>query len=79
MIKNLPAMQEMWADVSSIPGSGRYPGKKPTPAFLPRKSQSMGLQKNWTQLGNLTTTMLLGIFMNEFLCEHMFSITWEHT
>ena len=27
VIKNLPAMQEMRADVSSTPGSGRYPGK----------------------------------------------------
>ena len=71
-VKSLPAcnVRDSVGARGSVPGSGRFPWRRkrqPTAVFLPGKSQwteepgglqSMGLQKNWTQLINQTTTKI---------------------
>jgi len=56
VVKNLPARLEMQAgDMDLILGLGRSPGERKwqlTPVFLPGESQSMGLQKGPTRLGD---------------------------
>jgi len=54
LVKNLPAKQETWGDLGSIPGLGRSPGEgKDCPLQYSGMEKSMdcivhGVAKSWT-------------------------------
>ena len=68
VVKNPPASAEDIKDMSSIPGSGRFPWRRkwqPTPVLLPGEShgqRSLVGYSSWGRKGSDTTEATLHIF-----------------
>ena len=70
MVKNLPANAGDAEDVGSIPGSGKSPGEgnRPTPVFLPGKSQGQRSQAGYSPWGHKELDMTEQVNMHRYHC-----------